>query len=150
MIEPFIGIRLHRDILAHFVVEEPVLGDDKAFVETNLPYRLFGIDGAPDIVVLAAGGIGNYRVFVAEHCYFAISRNFIRSGRIEITAAGAIGVVFERVFHQSFVHIGLYKIIGIDKADVFARRHIESGVSRGRRAVVLLMYHPDAPIALCP
>ena len=47
MIEPFIRIRLRRDILAHFVVEEPVLGDDKAFVETNLPYRLFGIDGAP-------------------------------------------------------------------------------------------------------
>jgi len=38
-------------------VEPDILGDDKAFVETNLPYRLFGIDGAPDIVVLAAGGI---------------------------------------------------------------------------------------------
>ena len=100
--------------------------------------------------MLAAGGIGNYRVFVAEHCYFAISRNFIRSGRIEITAAGAIGVVFKRVFHQGFVHIRFYEIIGIDKTDIFTRRHIESGVSRGRRAVVLLMYHPDAPIALCP
>ena len=79
MIEPFIGIRLHRDILAHFVVEEPVLGDDKAFVETNLPYRLFGIDGAPNIVVLAAGGIGNYSIFVAEHRHFVISFNFIRA-----------------------------------------------------------------------
>ena len=100
--------------------------------------------------MLAAGGIGNYRVFVAEHRHFVISFNFIRAGRIEIAAAGAIGVVFERIFHQGFVHIRFYEIIGIDKTDIFARRHIESGVSRRGRTVVLLMYHPDAPIALCP
>lgn len=90
-----------------------------------------GIDGAPNIVVLAAGGIGNYSIFVAEHCYFVLRLKFIRAGRIEIAAAGAIGVIFKRIFHQGFVHIRFYEIIGIDKTDIFTRRHIESGVSRG-------------------
>ena len=51
---------------------------------------------------------------------------------------------------KCFVHIGLDKIVAINKTKVFTLCDIDSGISGRGQSAILLMYNADAGISVCP
>ena len=143
-------------ILGYSVVEHNILRHSVFGAEAFVPYRRSSVDfiaayslniSAADYRIDISLVIHNDRGFILN--LLIVAAVIILIIQIQ-SAAGYIRILFQGIGYQEFKEILFDPVVRIDKSEILARHHIESGISCRGQAAVFLMYYFDAAVLLSP